>query len=151
MLAQPKFPYSGIQFAYAAGPFRGLFESDLGQAIWSILTQPHIVHGMVVAVRLGAAPVSAIAQDLLAEFGHFDPTLSPRDQLARGLAERFHLGQEVSFDQLKRMIGHMIRQILAAMGCRIRTKNSPANDRSGIFSTSARYDFSELPSSEVER
>lgn len=136
-----RFPYPNVEFQYVPGPFAELAASDLGRAIWAFLTRPDIVLAMVVAVRLGAAPVSAISLDLLDEFGSNDPTVPPRTALADGLARRFPSGRQVSLDMVKRMIGHMIRQILATMGMELRTTNSPANDRGGIFTTSARYGF----------
>ncbi len=134
------FPYDDVDFTYAPGPFVDLAETDLGQTLWQFLTQPHIVHAMVIAVRLGAAPVSAISEDLLTAFGSGDPYQQPKEALMSGLQQRFPIGQSVSLDQIKRMIGHMIRQILGQLGLTIRTRNSPANDPLGIFTTSARYE-----------
>ena len=140
-MTKHRFPYHGLELVYAPGPFVELASSDLGRAMWAFLTQPHILLAMVTAVRLGAAPVSAISSDLLEEFGSGDPLAAPRDALADGLARRFPVGRLVALDTVKRMIGHMIRQILAALGLVLRTRNSPANDPAGIFSTAARYQW----------
>jgi hypothetical protein len=137
------FPYSDVNFSYDPGPFRDLAGSDLGRALWTFLIQPQVLHAMVVAVRLGAAPVAAISVDLLAAFGNGDAAIPARKQLEQGLGERFPVEVNTSLDQVKRLTGHMIRQILQALGCVLRTKNSPANDRTGVFSTSARYDFTD--------
>ncbi len=139
MREPPAFPYNGIDLVYMRGPFAGLANTDLGRALWDFLTRPEIMHAMVVAVRLRAAPVSAISVDLPAEFGSGAPAQAPRDALADGLAQRFADGPTFTLDTVKRMLGHMIKTILLALGLEVRTRNSPARDPLGIFSTSARY------------
>ena len=139
MREPPTFPYDTIEVVYKPGPFINLADTDLGRALWDFLTRPEVMHAMVIAVRLKAAPVSAISADLLAEFGSGDPTQAPREALADGLAQRFTDGPDFTLDTVKRMFGHMIKQILHALNLRVRTRNSPARDPLGIFSTSARY------------
>lgn len=141
MQVPPAYPYADVVFEYAPGPFAALADSDLGRALWAFLTRLENVHAMVVAVRVGAAPVSAISADLLGCFGSGDPAQTPREALASGLAARFPFGANVSLEMVKRMMGHMIRQILTRLGLVLRTRNSSANDRTGIFTTAARYDF----------
>ena len=135
----PTFPYTDFDLDYAPGPFINLANTDLGRALWEFLTRPEVMHAMVIAFRLKAAPVSAISVDLLAEFGSGDPAQTPREALADGLAQRFSDGPAFTLDTVKRMFGHMIKQILDALGLKVRTRNSPARDPLGIFSTSARY------------
>lgn len=135
------YPYDSIRFHYDPESFASLFDSDLGQAMWDFLTRPEIVLAMVTAVRVGAAPVSAISTELLDEFSSGNMGVDPRTRLIDGLIARFSRGRHVTLDQVKRMMGHMIRQILGQVGLVVRTKNSPANDPAGIFTTSARYSF----------
>ena len=133
------FPYASLTFTYVPGTFKPLAASPLGLALWSFLTRPHIVHALAVAVDVGAAPVSAISLDLLLEFGSGSTALRPLEQLAEGLETRFPVQAPINVDTVKQMIGHMIRQIVETLGYALHTKNSRANDRSGVFSTSARY------------
>ena len=134
-----RFPYSSVAFTYDPGTFKALAQTKAGISLWSFLTQPHIVHGLVVGARLGAAPVSAIAEDFLAVFTNGDTKLSPREQVELGLAKTHALGGPREFDHLKRMLGHMIRQVLDPLGYVVKSKNSRANDATGIFTTGARY------------
>jgi len=138
-MARHRFPYTNLSVTYEPGTFSDISGTPLGQAIWGFLLQPHILGSLEVAGRLGAAPVSAISDELLATFGDLTGG-TPREQLERGLATRFPQGTSVSFDRSKQMLGHMIRQIMEALGYQLRSKNSPAKDPLGIFTTSARYE-----------
>ncbi len=135
------YPYSTAEITYEPGPFRKVARTDLGGAIWQFLIEPQNIHAMVIAVRLGAAPVAAISVDLLAAFGADEGDDSARNRLEAGIVQRSPEGPAPSLDQVKRMIGHMIRQILVAVGAKVRTRNSPARDKTGLFTTSARYDW----------
>jgi hypothetical protein len=134
------YPYSSVTFEYAPGSFKSLAESPLGVEVWEFLTRPYIVHAMAVAVDVGAAPVAAISFDLLHEFGSGAATSPPLVQLADGLAKRFPQQAQVKVDRLKQMIGHMIRQILEAVGYTLRALYVPTHDKFGVFKTSARYE-----------
>jgi hypothetical protein len=138
MSARHAFPYTTASLIYDPGPFRRIADSDLGRELWTFLTRPENVRALVIAVRLGAAPVSAISVDLVAAFGDGPPD-SARDQMTAGIARRWTDAKPPSLDQVKRLIGHMIRQVLEAVGATVRTKNSPARDKTGLFTTSARY------------
>ncbi len=136
-----RFPYTEIDYAYSdPGSFAVLAASDLGLALWEFLTRPDIVRSLIVAAMLGQAPVSAISDELLAEFGVPGSSLPPRERLANGLRNRFPQGTPVSLDRVKQMIGHMIKLILAAHGYKVRSTSSSARDPEGIFTTSARYE-----------
>jgi hypothetical protein len=114
--------------------------SPLGQALWSFLTQKHIVHALVVAVDLGAAPVSAISRDLLREFGNGSSAAEPLEQLEGGLAARFPAQAPIDVMTVKKVIGNMIRQILETLGHKVRSRKSKANDGANVFTSSARYE-----------
>lgn len=45
-----------------------------------------------------------------------------------------------SIRRVKQMFGHMIKEILAVHGFKVRSKSSSARDPEEIFSTSARYE-----------
>jgi len=137
MPVRHSFPYEIASLTYDPGPFRRIADSDLGREVWAFLTRPENIHALVIAVRLGAAPVSAISVDLLAAFG--EASGSARDQMTAGIERRWTEPDPPSLNQVKRLIGHMIRQILEVVGAEVRTKNSPARDRTGLFTTSARY------------
>jgi hypothetical protein len=138
MIANP-YPHAGRTFTYEPGPFQKWAASPVGAALWAFLTQAHIVYAMEKAVWLDRAPVAAISPELLFAFGDGDSVKSPRASIESGLAGRF--GSPIDFDHLKKMIGHMIRQILETLGCGLRTKNSPAGDPLGVFTSSARYTY----------
>ena len=136
-----KYPYNRAKFTYQPGPFRGVWESELGGEVWRLLTLPHNVHALVVAVRLRAAPAAAVAEELLAAFavGDVKVEVDAKERMQAGIDLR-HPGQTPpTADQFKRMVGHMIRQILKELGAKVRTKNTSARDATGLFTTSARY------------
>jgi len=135
-----RHPYSGINFVYEPGTFSNISDTPLGKEFWEFLLQPHILRSLEIAGRLGIAPVSAISDELLAVYGDSPKGDTPREQLDRGLATRFPGDPQISFDRTKQMLGHMIRQVMYCLGFQLRSKNSPAKDPLGIFSTSARYD-----------
>ncbi len=140
-MAPIRFPYPNVTYTYdAPAAFGALFATDLGQAIWDFLRRPDVVRSLIVAARLGQAPVSAISDELLAEFGSANAALPPKDQLAEGLRRRFPAGRPVTADRLKQFIGSLVKAVLATHGFVIRSKNAAARDPEGLFSTSARYE-----------
>lgn len=76
-------------FAYNPDKFASLYQTELGQRIWSFLTQPENVVRLETASQLGKPAVEGIEEPLLEEFRE--------DALA---------------DRIKQMVGHMVRQIL---------------------------------------
>ena len=139
MSSRHQYPYKKANFEYQPGPFRGVSETEFGADVWSLLTLPHNVHALVVAVRLRAAPAAAVAEDLLAAFAVGDGEVVAKVRMQAGIDLRFPDETPPTVDQFKRMVGHMIRQILNRVGARVQTKNSSARDSTGLFTTSARY------------
>ena len=141
MGCQHQYPYKRVKFEYLPGPFRGVFESEIGNETWKLLTRPQTVHALVVAVRLGAAPAAAVAEDLLAAFAVGEAAEPAVKRMQAGIDLLCPDQGPPTVDQFKRMVGHMIRQILGKVGAKVRTKNSSARDTTGLFTTSARYEW----------
>jgi hypothetical protein len=95
--------------------FRSIFESELGQAIWSYLREDDNVIRMLTASYLKRAAVEPLQPGLLAKFG-----------------------VAVTADRLKQFIGHAVRRIMEAnhyhldrQGTRILQKD--------LFTSGSRY------------
>jgi hypothetical protein len=95
--------------------FRDLFETDLGQAIWTFMKRRENVVRMETATYLDRAAVEPLAPGLLRIFG-----------------------PEIAEDRLKQMIGHMARQIMEAMGFEL-DRSGLRITRESMFTTAARY------------
>ncbi|MER8639324.1 hypothetical protein [Mesorhizobium sp. M1365] len=78
---------------YRPKNFRDLAETDLGRAIWSYLKEHDNQIRMETATLLERAAVEPLAAGLVAEFG-----------------------EDVADDRTKQMIGHMVRQVMEALG-----------------------------------
>jgi len=76
-------------FTYSPEKFATLYDSELGQHIWSFLTRDDNVARLETASELSKPAVEGIEEQLLAEFR-----------------------EEVLADRVKQMVGHMVRQIL---------------------------------------
>ena len=74
---------------YRPEKFASLYDSELGQRIWSFLTRDDNVARLETASELSKPAVEGIEEQLLAEFR-----------------------EEVLADRVKQMVGHMVRQIL---------------------------------------
>ncbi|RUV37536.1 hypothetical protein [Mesorhizobium sp. M7A.F.Ca.MR.148.00.0.0] len=83
------------QLRYVPQNFRDLAETELGKELWSFLKHRDNLIRMETATLLDRAAVEPLAAGLVAEFG-----------------------EEVSDDRVKQMIGHMVRQVMAALGYR---------------------------------
>ncbi|MHB9446444.1 hypothetical protein ACYG9R_06685 [Mesorhizobium sp. RSR565B] len=81
------------QLRYVPQNFRDLAETDLGKELWSFLKRSDNLIRMETATLLDRAAVEPLAAGLVAEFG-----------------------EEVADDRVKQMIGHMVRQVMAALG-----------------------------------
>jgi hypothetical protein len=75
--------------AYNPDKFASLYETELGQRIWALLTEDENVARLETASQLGKPAVEGIEEHLLDEFR-----------------------EEVLADRVKQMVGHMVRQIL---------------------------------------
>jgi hypothetical protein len=95
--------------------FRDLFVTDLGKAIWEFLTRPDNVIRMETASYLDRAAVEPLSPGLVSEFG-----------------------PEIGQDRIKQMVGHMVRQIMEALGHEI-DRPGLRITRESLFSSGARY------------
>ena len=74
---------------YSPEKFASLYASDLGQRIWTFLTQPENIARLETASELSKPAVGGIEERLLEAFR-----------------------EDVLADRVKQMVGHMVRQIL---------------------------------------
>jgi len=74
---------------YKPKRFSDLAETELGLSLWRFLNERDNVLRMITASELGQPAVAALVHGLLAEFG-----------------------DAVQHDRVKRMIGHMVRQVM---------------------------------------
>jgi hypothetical protein len=100
--------------AYAAGSFKALAETKLGQQLWKFVNREEIVARLDTATDLGSPAVAGIEEPLLSEFG---------------------VG--VLDDRTKQMIGHMVRQVMDAEGYEVEKQNVKIS--SALFSKGTRY------------
>jgi len=101
---------------YNPETFANVYETDLGQALWSYLNEDSTIDTMKTAARIRKTPVELIEESLLARFeGH-----------------RLELD-----DRVKQMVGHMIKQVMAAHGYVIDQQN--VKIPKGFFSRGTRY------------
>jgi hypothetical protein len=101
-------------FAYSPEKFVSLYQSDLGQRIWTLLTRPENVARLETASELGKPAVEGIEEQLLGEFR-----------------------EAVLADRVKQMVGHMVRQILEQRDWVL--DQSDVKMQSVPFSKAARY------------
>lgn len=66
----PKYLYSLMQNCADAGQFKALFHVDRFQTLWTLLVELQGAQAESPAIRLAAAPFSAIFADLLDAFGN---------------------------------------------------------------------------------
>jgi hypothetical protein len=100
--------------AYRPGKFKSLYESALGQRIWSFLTRTENVARLETASELSKPAVEGIEEQLLYEFR-----------------------EDILADRVKQMVGHMVRQILEQRDWVL--DQSDVKVQSVPFSKAARY------------
>lgn len=91
--------------AYLPGVFAATYDSDIGKSLWVFLNQKDNIVRMQTASALDRPAVEGVETQLLSEFG----------EAVFGVA--------VTNDRIKQMIGHMVRQIMEAMGYVIAVQN----------------------------
>ncbi|MBZ9795595.1 hypothetical protein [Mesorhizobium sp. ES1-4] len=101
--------------AYRPQNFRDLAETDLGRAIWSYLKEHDNQIRMETATLLERAAVEPLAAGLVAEFG-----------------------EDISDDRTKQMIGHMVRQVMEALGYEI-ARTALRITRPSLFTSGTTY------------
>lgn len=94
--------------------FRDLAETDLGRAVWVWLARMDNVVRMETASYLERAAVEPLGPFLVE-----------------------HFGPEIAEDRLKQLIGHMVRQIMEALGYEL--VQPGMRIAKGMFTTGARY------------
>lgn len=104
---------SGLK--YNPQNFRALYETELGQELWLVLTRADNVIRMETATYLEQAAVEPLGPELL---------------------DRFSVC--VNDERVKQMIGHMARQIMEHLGYEI-DRPGLRIMREGLFTTAARY------------
>lgn len=104
-----------IDVKYDPQNFRDLFETELGAGLWKFLIRPDNVIRMETASFLERAAVEPLAPGLVAEFG-----------------------PDIAQDRIKQMAGHMVRQIMEAVGYEV-DRPGLRITRQSLFSSGARY------------
>ena len=99
---------------YDAGTFQSLADTDRGRNLWQFLNEDLIVACMETATDLGKPAVTGIEEQLLNRFG-----------------------EDVLDDRVKQMVGHMVRQVMAARGYRLERRDVFIG--SALFSKGTRY------------
>ncbi|MBT9547122.1 MAG: hypothetical protein IV090_17150 [Candidatus Sericytochromatia bacterium] len=117
------YNYDLTSLIYRPGRHKERFESPFGQQLWAFLIEPQTLHTLVITSRLRHPAVEGIDEDLRLRF---EKELAPLDQTDK--------------DNYKRMIGHMIRQIMDNLGYELDSQHlktrSPNNK---LFSSGSRY------------
>jgi hypothetical protein len=106
-------PLQGL--AYDPNNFRLFARMVFGQALWHFLKRPDNLIRMQTATYIKRPAVEPLSPGLLAEFG-----------------------SELAEDRIKQMIGHMVGQIMDAMGYELDAVGLRIT-KPGLFSTGARY------------
>jgi hypothetical protein len=98
-----------IDIKYNARHFQHL-PGAVGAKLWEFLTRGESIVRLQTAASMGRPPVEGLANVLIAEFGH-----------------------EIAAPAVKQVIGHMVKQIMEALGYEVHKRRAKA--RSGFFST----------------
>ncbi len=107
--------YGSCPLTYRPDQFADMFESPLGISLWAFITSPTNQIRMETACDLKRTAAEALVYPLVLEFG--DAIRQPR---------------------MKRMIGHMIRQVMEQRGFKLEQKN--VRVRTGdVFVRASRY------------
>lgn len=101
---------------YVPKNFSSLFETQLGQDLWAFLNEDANIIRMETATYLSRPAVEPMSPLLEARFG-----------------------EPVFEDQVKRMTGHMIRQIMEPRGYRFDRSGVPITSPKNRFYSGARY------------
>jgi len=105
-----------MTITYDPQQFLELYRSELGQALWLFLNEPASVLRMETATYLGRPALEALSPSLQQQFG-----------------------PAVFEDRVKRMAGHMVRQILQAHGYQLDRTGVKITTPGNGFNTAARY------------
>lgn len=100
---------------YKPQNFRALYETELGEDIWTFMKRPDNLVRMQTSTYLGQPAVEPLGPGLLRMFG-----------------------PEIADDRFKQMIGHMARQLMEAMGFKLE-RSGVRITRESMFTTAAKY------------
>jgi len=101
---------------YDPGRFSDLAGTPTAERLWAFLIREHNIIRMETASELGRAAVEAVASRLLDEFG-----------------------PDIKEHRLKRMIGHMVKQVMRSRGFTPETSNVRVRV-GGVFKRGTRYE-----------
>ena len=101
---------------YAPGHFVTTYNQNNGSAVWAFLLQTDNVVRMETATYLSRPAAEPLSPYLVKEFG-----------------------PEIGSDANKKMVGHMIRQIMEGGGYRFDRSGARITRKGNIFTTAARY------------
>lgn len=104
---------------YVPGSFLNVYETNEGEKIWAFLNTPENIVRMETATYLVRPAGEALAPALLKEFG-----------------------DAVAHDDVKRMIGHMIRQIMEVQGYALDKTGVNITRDPCLFKRATRYKLS---------
>jgi len=101
-------------WTYNPEKFASLFQTDIGQRLWSFLLRPETIARLETASELAKPAVEGIEEQLLEEFG-----------------------EAILADRVKQMVGHMVRQVMEHRGWNL--DQSDVKVQSVPFIKAARY------------
>lgn len=101
---------------YEPGRFGSTYESAGGAEIWEFLNRSDNVVRMETATYLSRPAVEPLSPVLVQD-----------------------LGERVTEDRMKQMIGHMVRQVMEKRGYRIDRSNVRTSTKDNIFTSATRY------------
>ncbi len=96
--------------------FKNIFESTLGQQIWTYLNSEQAKERMVLTTQLGHPALEGVGDKLLEQFG---------------------VG--VKDDSVKKATGHMARFVMEELGYVLVQRNVQCRKKTEVFSRAARY------------
>ena len=101
---------------YVPGHFISTYNSQNGSLIFDFLTENDNIVRMITATYLSRPAAEPLSPYLVQKFG-----------------------PDISADPIKKMIGHMIRQIMEQCGYQFDRSGVPIKREGNIFSSAARY------------
>jgi hypothetical protein len=101
---------------YSPGSFSDVFNTKLGQSLWTYLNEHDNIIRMETATFLKRPAAEPLSEGLLRTFG-----------------------DAVRADRIKQCIGNMIRQILEPRGCQIDRQNVRISADHNMFTSATRY------------
>jgi len=101
---------------YRPKTFKDVFDTDLGQSIWSYLNSEDAKVRMILTSQLGHPAAEGIGDVILD-----------------------HFGDEVKTDRVKQAIGHMIRHVMERYSYHLDQRGVPCRKKTELFFYASRY------------